>query len=101
MRSVVRPQIHVGFRGVAKVKSGALAPQVFGKLTQEYLDARNLAYSANIDARPKRVYALHLCRDGPMLDCFVHEGKHQDIKDIGGFVHEPQRLEKGVKRCQD
>ena len=80
---------------IIKVKSGTLAPRVLAERTSAYIAARNLAYP-NADAKPKHHYAMHIPENEVMIDCFVHERKHQDIKDKGGFVHNPQRLEKAV-----
>ena len=51
------------------------------------MQRRNAAYP-EVEAKPKHHGAMHAAEvEEFMLDCFVHERKHQDVKDFGGRVH--------------
>ena len=71
------------------VKNGVAAPGELTRRTEEYFGLRNRAYP-EIAPRPKLHYCLHLGdqaeNDGMLLDCFVHERKHKDVKNLGGNI---------------
>ena len=72
----------------SQVKFGVLPARVLSELTSAYLQARVPDAGPGV---PKLHQAMHL---GPqseeiMLDCFVHERKHQDVKDLGGSITTP------------
>ena len=78
-----------------EVKSGSLAAEALSKRTSEYLALRNLAYP-DVDARPKHHYALHVEAEPFMIDCFVHERKHQDFKGFGEKLTDPSAFCRSV-----
>ena len=81
---------------LAEVKSGAIERSVLADLCSAYMKARSLAYED--DAKPKRHYAFHCAEEEMMIDCFVHERKHQALKSYGGHVHGKEIISRGILR---
>ena len=82
------------------VKRGVRRSADLQEATATYMRRRNEAYPETI-ARPKHHFAMDLPdqirADGELvLDCFVHERKHQDGKDAGGKVFDPGEFGKSV-----
>ena len=72
---------------------------MFDQQASDFLRLHTLAYGTE-HLRPKHHYMFHVGRqwreDKFVLDCFVHERKHQAIKACANHIKNTRALERGV-----
>ena len=85
--------------GEAKKTKTDVVPRDLALALSRHLELFTAAYTKN-EVKPKHHYAMHLpnqiANDGFLLDCFVHERKHQVAKTAATNVKNPLHFERSV-----